>query len=158
MAPNAHIMFSANAAASITRIGLGVGVIICDSKRQILLEKRSDCGMWGLPGGQIEAGESVTETAVREVFEETGLKVKIVGLIGVYSDPKNRIVKYPDNDNVVHKVDVILEAEIVSGDLVCSCESEAVSFFALNAIPKEICPSSIEPIDDFGNQRNGMIR
>ena len=47
-------------------------------------------------------------------FEFTGLKVKIVGLIGVYSDPKNRIVKYPDNDNVVHKVDVILEAEIVS--------------------------------------------
>ena len=57
----------------ITHVKVGVGVIILDDSGRILLEKRRDNGMWGLPGGGIEPGESIYETALREVEEETGL-------------------------------------------------------------------------------------
>ena len=70
-----------------TLVKAGVGIIITDSEGWILLERRSDNGMWSLPGGGIEAGESITEAAIREVKEETGLDVRITGLVGVYSDP-----------------------------------------------------------------------
>ena len=64
----------------IIRVKVGVGVIVVDDSGEILLEKRRDNGMWGLPGGGIEPGESVYETALREVKEETGLDIEITGL------------------------------------------------------------------------------
>lgn len=64
-------------------------VIIKDGK--ILLVKRNTepyRGFWALPAGRLEENETLEECCIREVKEETGLKVKIEKLIGVYSDPK----------------------------------------------------------------------
>ena len=55
--------------------------------RQLLLMQRSDNGCWGLPGGYVEPGESVADATQREVQEETGYRVELGRLIGVYSDP-----------------------------------------------------------------------
>lgn len=90
-----------------TQVRVGVGVIVRSDSGRILLEKRSDCGWWGLPGGRIEPGESVEQAAIRKVKEETGLDVEIIRLLGVYSEPAERIVTYPDN--VVHLIDILLE-------------------------------------------------
>jgi 8-oxo-dGTP pyrophosphatase MutT (NUDIX family) len=73
-------------------VRIGVGVVIRGSGDTILLERRCDCGWWGLPGGRVEPGESLVDAAVREVREETGLAVEVTHLIGVYSDPRGRIV------------------------------------------------------------------
>ena len=76
------------------RIALTVDGIVCRGKgaaREILLIRRGRepfKGKWALPGGFVEYWETVESAAVREVFEETGLKAKIAGLVGVYSDPK----------------------------------------------------------------------
>lgn len=145
----AQQMFSKKKADANTRIGLGTGVVVLDHQGRILLEKRSDCGLWGLLGGRVEAGESVADAAVREVFEETALRIKITRLIGVYSEPKDRIITYLDNGDVVHKIDVVFEAVIVSGQLTRSHESEELTFFERSQLPAEICPPAQKPIQDY---------
>jgi len=60
-------------------------------KGKVLLIKRAKNplkGHWALPGGLVDFGETVEKAVVREVKEETGLRTKIVKLVGVYSDPK----------------------------------------------------------------------
>ena len=148
MNPIAQKMYSKEVADANTRVRAGVGVVIRDQRGWILLEKRSDNGMWGLPGGRIEPGESVTEAAMREVKEETGLIITITRLLGVYSEPTNRIVTF--SDNVVHLVDILLEAGVVSGELSCSNESEDLQFYDPAALPPEsdIVPPARLPLQD----------
>lgn len=153
-----HSMFKKKTVDKNTRISLGVGVVLQDNKRNILLEKRRDCGLWGLPGGKLEPGETIVQTAVREIYEETGYHVEVVGLLGVYSDPEVRIITYPDNGDVVHSIDVIVEAHIKSGALRISDESEDIRFFNLNALPDEIVPPARAPIDDFLAKHKAVIR
>jgi len=156
--PIAERMYAKKAADANTRVRVGVGVIVLDSRGWILLEKRSDCGMWGLPGGRIEPGESVTEAAVREVKEETGLNVEITRLLGVYSEPESHIVTFLDNGDVVHLVDILLEAKIRSGELSISSESEALHFFNPTALPSDIVPPALAPLQDFLQGKTGTIR
>lgn len=58
------------------------------SEGNVLLIKRRDCEAWALPGGNVEAGETVAETAVREVREETGIEVELTRLVGIYASPR----------------------------------------------------------------------
>ena len=60
--------------------------VIFDNKGSILLQKRGDTNKWGLPGGAIELGESLEKAAIREALKETGLKIEITKLLGIYSD------------------------------------------------------------------------
>lgn len=76
------------------------GAIILDQQNRILLQRRSDYGDWGLPGGGMDAGESIEETMIREVYEETGLKIKEYNLYTVYSGPRMKY-RYPDGNEVV---------------------------------------------------------
>jgi 8-oxo-dGTP pyrophosphatase MutT (NUDIX family) len=142
-------MYAQKTADANTRVRVGAGVIVRDNRGWILLEKRSDCGWWGLPGGRIEPGESVKEAAVREVKEETGLNIEITRLLGVYSEPESRIVTFLDNGDVVHLVDIIVEGKIISGELEISSESEALQFFNPAALPPEIVPPALAPLQDF---------
>lgn len=158
MNPIAERMYGRKTAGPDTRLRTGVGVIIRDERGRILLEKRSDNGIWAIPGGGIEPGESVEEAALREIKEETGLTVKITKLIGIYSEPSERIVTYPDNGDVCHLVDVIVEATIVSGTLTRSSESEDLQFFDPHQLPSEIAPPGRAPLEDVLSGRYGQIR
>lgn len=68
---------------------LGVTVAVIEDGR-VLVTKRADFPAWCLPGGGVDAGESVAAAAVREVREETGLEVALTRLVGVYSRPRWR--------------------------------------------------------------------
>jgi ADP-ribose pyrophosphatase YjhB (NUDIX family) len=115
--------------AKQAKLRLGCSATIFDSSRQkILLTKRTDNGLWCLPGGGVDAGESVSEACEREVLEETGLIVKVKRLIGVYSDP-HRLVEYADS-NRFHVVGLNFEAETIGGELIISDETTAVDFFS----------------------------
>jgi 8-oxo-dGTP pyrophosphatase MutT (NUDIX family) len=107
--------------------------LLCTYSRQKLLltkrflTKRSDNGLWCLPGGGVDSGESVSEACEREVLEETGLIVRVKRLIGVYSDP-HMMVEYADG-NRFQIVALNFEAEVVGGVLIISNETTAVDFF-----------------------------
>lgn len=82
------------------RIVVTGGAILRDGKDRILLQQRSDYGDWGLPGGGMNPGETIQETMIREVFEETGLSVKDCELSAIYSGPRMEYT-YPDGNKVV---------------------------------------------------------
>ncbi|UPK45527.1 NUDIX domain-containing protein [Paenibacillus pabuli] len=83
-----------------SRIVVTGGAIIRDHMGRILLQKRSDYGDWGLPGGGMEPGESIEETMIREVKEETGLDVRSYELASIYTGEKMKYT-YPDGNEVV---------------------------------------------------------
>ncbi|MDN4604086.1 NUDIX domain-containing protein [Paenibacillus sp. F6_3S_P_1C] len=83
-----------------SRIVVTGGAIIRDHMGRILLQKRSDYGDWGLPGGGMEPGESIEETMIREVKEETGLDVSSYELTSIYTGEKMKYT-YPDGNEVV---------------------------------------------------------
>jgi len=104
------------------------GILLKD-KQILLIQRKNDPfkGKWALPGGFVEYGEKTEDTVVREVFEETGLKTKICGLAGVYSDP--------ERDPRGHTITVAYVLEITSGTLKASDDASAVKFFKVNKLP-----------------------
>lgn len=109
---------------------VGCSATIFDEKRQkVLLTQRTDNGRWCLPGGRMESGESAAEACEREVWEETGLRVRVKRLIGIYSDP-DQLVIYPDG-NKVFLVVLGFEVDIIDGVLGLSDETTDVGYFTL---------------------------
>jgi ADP-ribose pyrophosphatase YjhB (NUDIX family) len=111
------------------KIRLGCSAAILDKNGRILLTRRTDNGQWCLPGGRMESGESAAEACEREVFEETGLNVRVKRLVGVYSHP-DQLVVYPDG-NKAHIVALHFEAEITGGELGLSNETTDFGYFTL---------------------------
>jgi ADP-ribose pyrophosphatase YjhB (NUDIX family) len=115
------------------KLRIGCSATIFDEARQkVLLTRRLDNGLWCLPGGHMEAGESVEECCAREVFEETGLQVRVKRLTGVYSNP-DQLVVYPDG-NQAHFVVMNFEVEIIRGKLGISDETSEAGYFSLTEI------------------------
>ena len=126
-------------ASKARQIRPGVAAIIQSGEGRILLQRRSDNGLWGLPGGSVGIGESVHDAIVREVREETGLAVEVVRLIGVYSDPKFQIVRYPDG-NVVHYISTLFACRILGGTLQTCDETLDLRFFDPADLPDDLLP------------------
>jgi ADP-ribose pyrophosphatase YjhB (NUDIX family) len=137
---------------------LGCSAVIFDpSREKVLLTQRTDNGQWCLPGGRVEAGESVAEACIREVLEETGLQIQIVRLIGVYSDP-NKLVIYPDG-NKAHIIALSFEGEVVGGVLGGSNETTAWGYFSLpQAESLEMLAGHLERIHDSFSGQGSVIK
>ena len=108
---------------------IGVGVLaLIERDGALLLERRSDCGRWGLVGGRVEVEESLEDGLRREVREETGLAAVECSFFRVFDDPA-RIVRYPDG-NVVRLLTFAYEVRVEDfGALRRSEESEELRFF-----------------------------
>jgi len=112
------------------QLRMGCSAVIFDETHtKALLTRRTDNGLWCIPGGAMEAGESAAEACIREVWEETGLHVAVKRLIGVYSDP-NQLVVYPDG-NKAHIVVMSFEVEVTGGELGLSNETTAAGFYSV---------------------------
>jgi 8-oxo-dGTP pyrophosphatase MutT (NUDIX family) len=94
-------------------------VFTCDDQGRLLLLQRTDNGLWTIPTGAVKRGETVAQAAVRECFEETGIDVQIVGIVGVFSDP-GHVIEYLKDGKVTEvrqPINVCLRARPVAGTL-----------------------------------------
>ncbi len=118
------------------------------SRREILLMQRSDNAHWGLPGGYMEPGESIDAATAREVREETGVRVEVGRLIGVYSNPAIQVIEYPDGRRV-QAVNLCFEAVPVDvGVATTPDEVLATGYFAVDALPEPLVPIHRVRIED----------
>ncbi len=137
-----------------TAIRPSVSAVIRDGRGHVLLGRRADSREWGLPGGNVEIGESVADAIRREVREETGLEVTLVGLVGVYSDPAWQVVRYPDG-RVVHYVTSLFECRATGGALATSPETLELGYFDPAALPEDTVPQHRMRIADAVNGYGG---
>lgn len=103
------------------RVVPSASAIVTNDNDEILLLKRRDNSLWTIPGGGHEAGETIEDTAVREVREETGLEVTITGLVGVYTNPAH-VIAYSDGE-VRQQFSLCYTTRITGGQLAIDQES-----------------------------------
>ncbi|AHA71640.1 MULTISPECIES: NUDIX hydrolase [Bacillus cereus group] len=117
----------------------GVAVAVFNEQGQILLQQRRN-GMWGVPGGFVELGESIEAAGKREVLEETGIEIGTLQLATVFSG-KEFFVKLPNGDEFYPITIAYLCKDITGGLLKADgVESLHVQFFNLNELPQNISP------------------
>lgn len=122
----------------------GANVIILNKDGKILMHHRRDRDWWGLPGGMMEIGETLEETAIREVKEEINLDVSNLKIFNIYSGPEFFYI-YPDG-NQVHNVTATYICKVYSGEIIVEeTEGRDAKFFSLEDLPKNIS-STIQPI------------
>jgi 8-oxo-dGTP diphosphatase len=107
----------------LRRPALSVDIIVKTRGGVVLVKRKNKPfrGKWALPGGFVDYGEKVEDAALREAMEETGLKLKLHGLVGVYSDP--------DRDPRGHTVSICFRARPVGGKMRASSDAAEVRVF-----------------------------
>jgi 8-oxo-dGTP diphosphatase len=124
-----------NSPVELAIFRVSVSAIIFENDR-ILLAHRRDIDWWNLPGGGMEAGETVEQAVRREVLEETGLEIEVERLVGVYSKPqKNEVV-------------LALHCRVTGGQARATREMRACRYFAPNALPPNTLPKHRQRIED----------
>jgi 8-oxo-dGTP pyrophosphatase MutT (NUDIX family) len=88
-------------------------VAVLDGGNRLLLALHADRKLWVMPGGLIEPGELPSDAAVRETWEETGLRVELTGLLGVYGGP-DLLVHYANGDQASY-VATIFRGRVIGG-------------------------------------------
>ena len=146
-------------AADPTEVRVSVSAVVRrpGEPGKILLMKRSDNGHWGLPGGYVEPGESVAAAALREVREETGWRVRLGRLVGVYSEPRRCVVEYPDAR--VQIVNLCFEAEAGEGGAPTTPDEVLeTGFFDAGALPEPFVPIHGERVSDALQETVATVR
>jgi ADP-ribose pyrophosphatase YjhB (NUDIX family) len=112
---------------------IAVNAVVFNEKREVLLAKRTDNGLWCIPGGHVDLGETLAQACLRELFEETGLKGELVKLVGIYSDTGNslHIRQGPE----WHTVRVSFLCKITGGTIRPSEETSDIRYFDVKDLP-----------------------
>lgn len=132
-------------------------VFVTDESDRVLLIRRTDNGLWALPGGAQEIGEYIAETAVRETKEEAGIDVEVTGLVGIYTNP-NHVVEFSDGE-VRQQFSICFRASHLGGALATSSESSSAEWFGREDLDQlDIHPSMRLRIDHgFGRRAEPYI-
>src|SRR5271167_4924204 len=106
---------------------IAVNAIVFNEQRQVLLVKRTDNGLWCIPGGHVDLGETLVQACLRELVEETGLTGEVIRLAGIYSDPKNSL--HIAQGSEWHTVCVTFLCKIIGGTITSSEETSEIRYF-----------------------------
>lgn len=106
----------------------------------VLIRRRNPPLGWAIPGGFVDVGESVEQAAVREAREETGLAVRLLNLLGIYSDPSR--------DPRGHTATAVYVAE-AAGNPVAGDDAGAVQVFTLDDLPESLVFDHARVLADY---------
>ena len=141
-------------------IGVSASGIIYDRFGHVLLQKRTDIGWWGLPGGRLDIGENLTDCVIREVMEETNITVRAKALIRVYSDlTEYTAIQYP-NGKLVQYVTALFLCEKISGYLAMSNESTDIGYYDPQSFPENTLLSTrlrVKDAQEFSRSDKGYF-
>jgi len=121
------------------------------------MQRRRDTGQWALPMGKMELGETPTECAVRETEEETGIRVEILSLVGIFSEP-NHIVAYTDGE-IRQEFEITYLARPAQGEPASNDEASDVGWFTLDEIRvMEVHPSMRRQIAAYADGKTPFLQ
>lgn len=120
---------------------LGVRVMVIDADRRVLLVRHSYLPGWYLPGGGVDAGETLPEAAIRELREETGFRAETAQLVGVYHN-----VRTSSRDHVaLYRIDLFQGAVEAFKP---NAEIREIAFFAVGDLPADVTGATRRRIDE----------
>ena len=123
-------------------------VLLADREGRLLLQHRTDNDTWGLPGGSMEPGEALEETARREVLEEVGITCGALHLLNVFSGPA-LYYRYPHGDEVHNVVAAYVCRDFAGRPAGDGHEVKDVRWFPLDALPEALCPPDRPVVEAF---------
>ena len=138
------------------RVVVGVAAVIWDKSGKILLIRRGKAprkGEWSLPGGKVEFGETLLEAVKREVLEETGLTVEVLGMIDVVESVREADAGSPDG----HYVLIDFGAKVVSGTAVAGSDAAEARWFTLEEIAASELWSEMQRIIALSAERHRKL-
>lgn len=130
-------------------IGIGATTLVFNDKNELLLNLRSDTNTWGIPGGSMELYETIEQTAVRELKEETGINADKLELVTVLSG-EEYYFEYPNGDKMCTVI-VLFKVSNYTGNIkISDNESKELKFFPLSDLPnmESRAKSIIDKIND----------
>lgn len=126
-------------APPINSVVPSVVAIVRDDQGRVLMIHKTDNDRWALPGGGHEPGESIADTVVREVKEETGYDVAVETITGTYTNPRH-VMAYDDGE-VRQQFSIAFRASLVGGEKRTSSESDEVEWLT----PAEVDELNLHP-------------
>lgn len=137
----------------------GTRCVVIGSGDRVLLERRSDLDIWGLPGGNAEPGEDIATTIRREVREETGLEIEGLTPFGFASDPATEMITFPNGHPCQYFVLLFAARAADDRTPVLSAESLELRWFRQDQLPEDMLPSmrrSVQAYQAF--RRTGIFQ
>ncbi|WP_374369128.1 NUDIX domain-containing protein [Dongia sp.] len=119
----------------------GASCLFVNAAGQVLLERRSDFGVWGIPGGNMEPGEDIVTGTRREMLEETGYEAPDLFPYGYASDPATKTLTYPNGHRCQYFILMFWAPWPAGREPVASAESLAFAWHAPDSLPTDCMPS-----------------
>ena len=135
---------------------LDIRAVVLNDQEEILLVREKEDGLWTLPGGWVDVGESPSEAVEREVKEESGYEVRAVRLLALWDRDK-----HPHPPLPFHLYKTYFQCELLGGSpLSESTETAGVGFYAPSALPElslgRVTPRQIERLAEYAADRGEL--